>query len=144
MPRRRSNRSRGATLVEAALTVTVFLMLLFGIIDFGRLIWAYSTVAHAAREACRYAIVHGSTSSVPASSNSIAGVARGQMLALDSSKVQVRVQWIASNPPPEAGLANRPGDSVSVQAVYSFSPLLPYVPAGPLNLRSSSQMIIFH
>ncbi|MBI4891994.1 MAG: pilus assembly protein [Acidobacteria bacterium] len=140
----RHARSRGAIMVEAALTIIVFLMILFGIIDFGRMIWAYSTVAHATREAARYAMVHGSTSAAPAGSAQVAGVVRSQLLALDGSKVQVSVEWIASNPPPVTGIANRPGDTVAIRSDYPFSTLLPYMPAGALHLKSSSRMMIHH
>lgn len=33
--------------------------MLFGIVDLGRVIWATNSLAHAARETARYAIVHG-------------------------------------------------------------------------------------
>jgi hypothetical protein len=50
---------RGQTLVEFALIIPLFLALLFAIFDFGRVIWANDAVANAAREAARFAIVHG-------------------------------------------------------------------------------------
>jgi Flp pilus assembly protein TadG len=52
-------RARGQALVEFAVVIPVFLALLFGILDFGRVIWANNSLAHAAREGARYAIVHG-------------------------------------------------------------------------------------
>jgi hypothetical protein len=60
--RRRSNRAsakRGQTAVEFALTLPIFAMLLLGVFDFGRVIWANDGIANAAREAARWAIVHG-------------------------------------------------------------------------------------
>lgn len=50
---------RGQTLVEFALVMPIFLMLLIGIFDLGRVVWANDTLASAAREGVRYAIVHG-------------------------------------------------------------------------------------
>jgi hypothetical protein len=51
--------SRGQALVEFALIIPLFLVLLFAIFDFGRVVWANDALANAAREAARYAIVHG-------------------------------------------------------------------------------------
>jgi len=51
--------SRGQTLVEFALVIPLFLALLFAILDFGRVVWANDALASAAREAARFAIVHG-------------------------------------------------------------------------------------
>lgn len=61
MTRRRhgTERSRGQALVEFVVIIPVFLFLLMGIVDFGRVIWATTSLASAAREAARFAIVHG-------------------------------------------------------------------------------------
>ena len=59
----RRGRSRGQSLVEFALVIPIFLVLLMAIVDIGRAIWAQNSVAAAAREGARYAIVHGGTAS---------------------------------------------------------------------------------
>ncbi|HET6732747.1 TadE/TadG family type IV pilus assembly protein [Mycobacterium sp.] len=48
---------RGQTLVEFALILPIFILLLVGIVDFGRAIYAYNTLSNASREAVRIAIV---------------------------------------------------------------------------------------
>ena len=53
------SRSRGQGLVEFALVLPVFLVILIGMVDLGRAIWANNAVANAAREAARFASVHG-------------------------------------------------------------------------------------
>jgi Flp pilus assembly protein TadG len=62
---RSRSRSAGQALVETALILPVFLMLLMGIVDLGRAVWATTSLASAAREATRYAIVHGGVASDP-------------------------------------------------------------------------------
>lgn len=47
----------GQTLVETALVIPIILLLLFGIVDFGRLFHSYITLNHAGREAARIASV---------------------------------------------------------------------------------------
>lgn len=56
---RRRRRAGGQALVEFALTIPVFLMMIFGILDLGRAVWTLDIANHAAAEAARYAIVHG-------------------------------------------------------------------------------------
>jgi Flp pilus assembly protein TadG len=56
----RSRRQRGQGLVEIALVLPVFLLIVLGTIDFGRAIYIYSVMSNGAREGARYAIVHGS------------------------------------------------------------------------------------
>lgn len=48
---------RGQALVEFALILPILILLLVGIFDFGRAIYAFNTVNNAAREAVRVAIV---------------------------------------------------------------------------------------
>ncbi|MBI3751267.1 MAG: pilus assembly protein [Chloroflexi bacterium] len=52
-------RDKGQGLVEFAIVLPVFLVLVFAALDVGRVIWAQDDLAHAAREAARYASVHG-------------------------------------------------------------------------------------
>jgi Flp pilus assembly protein TadG len=62
MTRRRTARSRGQALVEFALVLPIFVLIIFGILDAGRLIVVYNTVSNAARNGARVAIVNQSTS----------------------------------------------------------------------------------
>ena len=57
----RSHVSRGQALVEFALILPVLLLLIFGVVDAGRLIFTYNTVSNAARDGARVAIVNQST-----------------------------------------------------------------------------------
>ena len=50
------NKIKGQAIVEFALIITVLLMMIFLIIESGRILWAWNTVQHAAREGARYAI----------------------------------------------------------------------------------------
>ncbi|TMF27697.1 MAG: pilus assembly protein [Chloroflexi bacterium] len=50
----------GQSLIEFALLLPVMLLIITGLIDVGRAVWQENTLAYAAREGTRYAIVHGS------------------------------------------------------------------------------------
>lgn len=50
---------RGQALVEFALIVPLLLAMMVGAIDLARVIWSLDSLSNAAREAARYAIVHG-------------------------------------------------------------------------------------
>ncbi len=54
----RPGRSRGQSLVEFALIIPIFLLLLVSIFDLGRAVFAYNTLTNAAREGARMAIVN--------------------------------------------------------------------------------------
>ncbi len=61
---RRRDRARGQSMVEFALTLPIFLLLLVSVFDLGHVVWANNAVSTAAREAARFAVVHGGTDSV--------------------------------------------------------------------------------
>lgn len=51
--------SRGQALVEFALVIPLFILLLVAIFDLGHVVWANNALATAARESARFAVVHG-------------------------------------------------------------------------------------
>lgn len=52
------NKERGSTLVEFSIAATVFLMVMFAVIEFGRAVWTHNALADAARRGARYAVVN--------------------------------------------------------------------------------------
>jgi Flp pilus assembly protein TadG len=56
--RRRGAPRRGQALVEFALVLPIFILLLVAIFDLGRAVFAYNTLTNAAREGARMAIVN--------------------------------------------------------------------------------------
>lgn len=52
------NKQRGATLVEFSIAVTVFLMTMFAVLEFGRVLWTHNALTDAARKGARYAVLH--------------------------------------------------------------------------------------
>jgi hypothetical protein len=58
--RESNDEQRGQSLVEFALLLPLMLLIITGLFDLGRAVWQTNTLAYAAREGTRYAIVHGS------------------------------------------------------------------------------------
>lgn len=56
-----SSNERGATLVEFAIGVTVFMTSMFGVVEFGRALWTHNALSDAARRGARYATLHSAT-----------------------------------------------------------------------------------
>ena len=130
-------------MVEFAFSAIAFLMLIFGIMDFGRAIYAYHFVDFAARSATRYAIVHGSTAIKPATTADIQSYVYGLASGLNANAT------CGSNTTPNARCAtttwtpdNKPGSEVLIKVQYNFQPLAPFLPKAVLPLVSSSQMVI--
>jgi Flp pilus assembly protein TadG len=105
---RNTPRDRGAAAVEFALLLPLLLLLVFGIIDFGRALNAQITLTQAAREGVRLDAVGQSTANV---------VTRTQAAATGLNPVGVTVTACPVN----AGA----GVNATVKATYTFSFLTP-------------------
>jgi Flp pilus assembly protein TadG len=103
------SRDRGSVAVEFALLLPVLLLLLFGIIDFGRLINTQITLTQAAREGARLAALGYSTSAVQT---------RAQSAATGLSPVTATV---TTSCPAGAGV----GVDAVVKVKYTFSFVTP-------------------
>src|SRR5512139_653353 len=55
----KSAHPRGQSMVEFALALPLLLLLIFGIIEVGRMVFTYSSVVNASREAVRYGSATG-------------------------------------------------------------------------------------
>ena len=125
---------RGSAIVEFTLVSLLFFSLVFGLVEFGRALFAYSTIASAAREGVRYATVHGSESKQPATADNISAYVRTKAVGLNN--VVVAVTWIPNN---------TPGSTVRVQVRYTFTSLLPRLLAfKTIPMSSTSFMVIVH
>jgi TadE-like protein len=102
-------RDRGAAAVEFALLLPVLLLILFGIIDFGRALNAQITLTQAAREGARLAALGVPSATV---------ITRAQTAATGLSPVTVTV---SSTCPVNAGT----GVDAVVTVTYTFSFITP-------------------
>ncbi len=66
--RRKHQNRRGTALVEMALVLPIFLMVVLGVIEFGRAMMVSQIVTNAAREGARSAVVDGSSNAAVTSS----------------------------------------------------------------------------
>ncbi len=103
---------RGSALVEMALVMPILLLLLCGIVEFGRIFHAYIVVQQAARDAVRYA-------SIGSSDDQVRSVIERNMTSLDVTRMSYDVQPSESE--------RTAGDSVTVDITYDHTLLIPYL-----------------
>jgi Flp pilus assembly protein TadG len=135
---------RGSTLVEFSLIAFMFIIVLLGVVEMGRMVLVYTTIANAARAGARYAIVHGSQQTVSASGpgspctcTQIKTVVKNFASAglVNTSLLTTTVNYPDSS--------NNAGSRVTVTVSYPYDPLVSYFTA-LLNdtLSSTSQGVI--
>src|SRR5689334_18767810 len=80
--RRRLRDELGQDLVEFALPSTMFFATVFGTTVFGLAVWQYNMMADLAQEGARYAVVHGKSSSSPASAADVEAYVQGRAVGI--------------------------------------------------------------
>lgn len=112
MIRRFQKGEQGQALVEMALVLPLFLLLLFGVIEMGRVGYAYISVINAAREGGRVATIGGTDLEIK---NSIKNAAT----ALDSMNLTIIVNPHEDN--------RQSGQEVTVDVTYPVQLVIPII-----------------
>lgn len=122
-----ANSDRGAAAVEFALLLPLLVLLIFGMIDFGRAINAQITLTQAAREGARVLALPGGTTvgsdGQPAYVDRV--IAAGNGLGLTASNV---TDLPDTSTPPETGCpsgSGNTGDDAVVKVTYTFTFITP-------------------
>ena len=131
---KRSQRERGQALVEFAMVVPIFLILVFGIVDFGMGLRAWISITNSAREGARYGAVGAACD------------------AIEARVVDTSADLLTVNDVTVANCQGDPGTDVGVTVDYDYSfitplgDLLTLFSGGSfpqtLNMTSSSHMRI--
>lgn len=134
-------------MIEFALSVSALLLVLFGIIDFGRAMYTDHALANVARQGSRWAIVRGSKctlSGCPAQSADVQTYVRGlNTPLLDANSITVTAAWPGNTGcSVTTGQKNARGCIVTVTVSYPFNYLM--LPIASHTLTSTSQMVISH
>jgi hypothetical protein len=123
----RRRDQRGQSLVETALVLPILLVILMGIFDFGRAIFAFNAVSNSAREAARVAIVN---------QNATAVEDEGKRAAIG---LDIDVTFAI----PDCGTV-LVGCTASVTVDHEWTALTPIIGSlvGPIDLSSTTEMKI--
>lgn len=158
---------RGQALVEFALVIPVFLLLIFGLLDMGRFVYMHSTLSQAAREGARLGAVEaywvGSTdpscntgggpvcpADLAALRNDILVAANREMTPFANiTLANLYTSCDVATPPSgnwttQTCVSNQPGQLMSVRVVFTVQPMTPIVSAffPSITSTASATMVI--
>ncbi|HYZ86126.1 MAG TPA: TadE/TadG family type IV pilus assembly protein [Bryobacteraceae bacterium] len=128
-------RQKGQSTVELALALLVFLPMIFGTMEFARLVYSHTWVQYVSREATRWASVRSSSTPTPATSSSVQTFVRSlAVAAIDPNQVSVTTTFTPNN---------NSGSTVRVQVQYPVPIVVHWViPQSAVNVAGVSQMVI--
>jgi len=147
---------RAQAMVEFMLVLPVLLMLLYGIIEVGRLIFIFSSVANASRQAARYGSASGEIDNVAfyEDCDGIRAVASQSAFIIVFDKINitydrglepngtsVAIPGVDPDPTKDScpiKVPVRNGDRIIVQVSTTYEPILRLLPIDPLEVVSAS------
>jgi len=124
---------RGAVAVEFAILAPVLIMILLGIMEFGRAYQVQTTLSNAAREGVRVMAIHNSQPAAKAAANNAAG---GLNPGLKDEKVNFKYQTTPATTP--APTACAPNVQVTVTIDYALTTMTGI--AGPFAMKGIGTM----
>lgn len=143
--RLRLQSRKGGTLIEFAIVAPLAFLLLLGLIVGGLGVARYQQIAYLAREASRYASVHGSQYAAdtghPAATSTMVydSVIARKAVGLDLSRLTYSVTWNTSNAQYHTVGGAKVANTVSVALSYVWIPGM-YVPSQ--TMRSTSVAVM--
>lgn len=133
-------RQGGQSLVEFAVMVPLFALLLFGLLDFGRVIYTQNTLTQAAREATRVAILEPTSSS--AKFEAIRAAARSAAVGVSLSDDDILGSGCGDCFYPSGAVSGEIAVVTVSSTVTLTTPLLAQVLGGSFNVESTSRAVI--
>jgi Flp pilus assembly protein TadG len=137
--RPRPDNRRGATTVEVAVVLSVALLFLFSIFEYGRYVLIENLLINAVRDGARYALVHCQDATVVADTQA---VVTAKMCGLQNQLNPLAITVFPTNSPASSLSSTNPDDPITVQATGTFKalfPQLPYMP-GTFTMKSAAVM----
>ncbi|HEX5234264.1 MAG TPA: TadE/TadG family type IV pilus assembly protein [Silvibacterium sp.] len=146
----------GGAMVETAISASILLTVVLGLMQGFLALYGYHYVSYAAREASRWAMVRGSSCHLNSATMTDCGASQDNIQTyvqglgfpgIDSSKVTVTASWAvptATTPTSWTSCApcNDPQDMVTVKVNYAFPFNIPFLSNTTVNMSSTSSMVI--
>ena len=111
---RRTNNRRGAALTEFAIVAPFLMLMLMGMIEFGRAMMIQQAITNAAREAAREATLPSATE------DSVEAVASQFVSHIATGEMDVDISFDTNDPNPDISDAE-PGDLITVEVSLPLS-----------------------
>ena len=135
----------GQTIIEFSVVVLMTVIMLLFVVEMGRMVLVYTTVANAARAGVRYAIVHGNSRTVGTGLTNASGPASNPAQVLTvvtdfATAGLITPTLLVINVTYPSG-SNAPGQAVNITVVYPYNPLTTYF-SKTVRLGSAAQGVI--
>ena len=155
---RQHKKFSAQAVVEFALVLPILLLLLYGMIEIGRLVFVFASVANASRQAARYGSASGEINNSTYYYQDCDGIRKvanqsSYIIKIEDVKItydrglypdgtQIPITGIDPNPAVDSCPVEydtiRNGDRIIVQVSADYKPIIPIIPIEPIKIVSAS------
>lgn len=136
---KRRRRERGSAMLEVALSLSAFLLLTLGVMEFAMAVYAYNFCSYASGEASRWASVRGAqyvaAGNAAVTDNDVTNFVLSQGVGFNRGQLTVTTSWTPDT---------NPGSVVQVRVAYQVLPLVGLTLGPGLQVANTSQRMIVH
>jgi Flp pilus assembly protein TadG len=124
----------GAAAVEFALVSLLYITMLLGVGEIALYVADKQDLAAAVHSTGRYAIVHGSSSSSPASAATLEQMVGAKLVIINSASITANASFSPNN---------SPGARVTITASYLWKPIVPllHLPSATISATSAATIL---
>jgi hypothetical protein len=147
---------RGQNMIEFALVLPVLLLIMFGIIEFGRLLLFYAVTTTSAREGARYGAAAGGSGGVNNKYQDCNGIRTaalrmGNLVGMQNNDTDIQIRYDkgpststlgSTCPPGGSGPELAQGDRILVTTTAHFEPILPLIHLSAFNMQAVARRTI--
>ena len=127
---------KGQAAVEFALVLPILILLICGVIDFGRMLYTANSLTTVCEQGARYASIDYTTKTDTKISDYVINNASQ---GIDKTQIVVTVKWLDNSTPPIVITPGAVPNSVEVSTSYTMTFITPFIS----NLLSSSKIMNF-
>lgn len=140
----RATRRAGAVIVETAFVFVLFMLFVYSIFEYGRMVMLRHLIVNAAREGCRYAVVHSTDTTIIAD---VQTKVKARLAGQQSQFPDLLIQTYPSTTPASANVTSainnlQPDDDVTVRVTGTFKTMFPTLLFLPVSLQMKSSCIM--
>jgi len=139
-PRTRLAGESGGAILEMAVAIPLYLLVIFGIFEYSIILFTYCNATYASRYAARYASMHSTSSLAPATVSQIQSMTTSMLFLSSVLTPTVSVSYL--NPSTGASSTNTVGNIVQVNVSWTQTVKVPFGNTQSVSVATQGYQVI--
>jgi len=138
--RRRTPADSGSAIVEMAVALPLFLLVVFGVFEYALVLFTYCNATFACRHSARYAAMHSTASIAPATVSQLQTMTKSLLFLSSNLSPTVSVSYL--NPNNGNASTNTVGNVVEIGVSWSQTVKIPFGSSQSVNVATQGIQVV--